>query len=176
MSPNPDLDAATRLCLDCGLCCSGALFDVVKLQPGDNAKALTARGLKIKQGQWFNQPCAALAGRLCGLYRDRPSRCRLFECRQYQGVAAGELDALEALDRIRQAQRQISDIEQLLTSTQGNNLRKPLAQRYATALAGASQSDTPLPPALVPAMERLQAWLDEHFRHPRVRTSLLDES
>ena len=166
MSPNalePDAPPeAARLCLDCGLCCNGVLFDQVDLQSGDNRKALKARGLKIKRGQWFNQPCTALCGTLCQLYRERPVRCRLFECRQYRLVAAGETSYEAAAARIAQVQDRVAEVEAMLAQCGSGNVRKPLAQRYATALeldpeaVGAG--------GLAAAMGRLQLELNGHFR------------
>ena len=161
--------AAARLCLDCGLCCNGVLFDLVRLQPGDRAKALTAKGLKIKKGQWFTQPCTALSGRLCQIYAHRPGRCRLFECRQYQRVAAGEESTATALARIEHVRKAVARMEELLVAcTGGGNVRKPLTQRYATAMAAlpchqSSEVDA-VRATLTEAMNALQQTLDVHFR------------
>ena len=164
--PNPSESAAAPdaapLCRDCGLCCNGVLFDRVYLQRGDIPQALTSQGLRIKKGQWFNQPCTALCGTLCRLYHNRPTRCRLFECRQFQQVAAGEIRYESAADRIRQVKMQVTALEHQLTGCGGGNIRKPLAQRYATAVE-TSRSRTGTP-GLTAAMEQLQAELDAHFR------------
>ena len=127
--------AAARLCLDCGLCCNGVLFDQVMLQPEDHAKALAARGLKIKKKQFFTQPCAALCGALCTVYEDRPTRCRLFVCRQFKQVAAGKIQEADARARITEARRLVARVEALLQRTADDNLRKSLSQRFANALA-----------------------------------------
>lgn len=154
--------AAARLCLDCGLCCNGVLFDQVLLQPEDHAKALTARGLKVKKKQFFTQPCAALCGTLCTVYEDRPTRCRLFVCRQFQGVAAGKILEGDAKARIAEVRRQVAGVEKLLNLTGGDNLRKSLSQRFANAMAQAAES--PDHAKLAQAMEQVQATLGEHFR------------
>ncbi len=166
-APTP-ADAAAALCLDCGLCCNGVLFDQVRLVAGDNAKALSARGLKLKQRRFFNQPCTALCGSQCTIYGDRPTRCRQFECRQYQRVAAGEIPAASAAGRIGEVRCQVAGIEALLAAAGATNRRKPLAQRYATVMAA-----VPGPPdggnalnysSLTGAMDLLQSTLREHFR------------
>lgn len=179
---------AARLCLDCGLCCNGVLFDLVMLQPGDHAKALSARGLKIKKGDRFNQPCTALCGVLCGIYEHRPVRCRTFVCRQFQLVAAGETPPESALERIREAKENVGRVEVLLEEAGGSNPRKPLAHRVATVMgrgaaeqsapatngmagaaaqdaeSGASNADSH--PDLTQAMAQLQQFLARHFRLP----------
>ena len=153
---------AGRLCLDCGLCCNGVLFDQVRLMPGDHAKGLTARGLKIKKSQWFNQPCTALCGSLCQLYRDRPTRCREFSCRQFQGVAAGEIRFEAAVERIAGVREQVRRVEDLLARCGAENERKPLAQRYATALEKSPEGVAAS--GLEAAMGLLRGELEEGFR------------
>ena len=162
MPDAPSIPDAARLCLDCGLCCNGVLFDQVRLQPGDNRKSLTARGLKIKKGGWFNQPCTALCGTLCLLYQSRPTRCRQFECRQYQQVAAGEISYESAVRRIAVVKGQVARINLLLPPSGGGNTRKPLAQRYATAVE--SSPEAAQNSGLIEAMSRLQMELNGHFR------------
>ena len=152
---------AARLCLDCGLCCDGTLFDQVELQPGDLPKALSARGLKIKKGKWFNQPCAGLCGTLCQLYQHRPTRCRQFQCGQYRGVAAGEISFETAADRIRAVREEEAGLKARLTAAGGGNVRKSLARRHATALeaqAGVEGATAPLTESMNRFRERLEAW------------------
>ena len=60
------MNSAEQLCLACGLCCDGTLFDNVQLGPRDDAPALKALGLPVEvtRGRTpvtlFRQPCAAL--------------------------------------------------------------------------------------------------------------------
>lgn len=160
-------NAANRLCLDCGLCCNGVLFDQVVLQPEDNAKALSAIGLKIKKKQFFAQPCSALCGVLCTIYADRPVRCRKFVCRQHQKVAAGKLTEEAAMSRIREVQQQVAAVEKLLGLSSDDNLRKSLAQRFANAMAVLPETEAETSPyhtELAEAIKQLQAQLGEHFR------------
>jgi hypothetical protein len=97
------------------------------------------------------------------MYQHRPTRCRLFECRQYQQVAAGELAEAEALDRIREVKQLAVQIDSLLEGTVANNPRKSLSQRCASALTelpeGTARHDE-----LVAAMAGLQTVLAGHFR------------
>ena len=75
-------DAVSQLCPNCGLCCNGVLFADVELRAGDDAKRLKDLGMTLeKKGQGkvaFAQPCACFDGKLCGIYADRPKRCRTF--------------------------------------------------------------------------------------------------
>ncbi|MEO6740295.1 MAG: YkgJ family cysteine cluster protein [Chthoniobacteraceae bacterium] len=165
MNSEPAQAVAARLCADCGLCCNGALFDRVILQPADRPRALAALGLRIKKKTFFNQPCTALCGTRCTIYADRPERCRLFECRQYRDVAAGTVTADAASARIGEAKRQIATVEVLLDALGGDNRRKPISQRCATILAEPPDPDSAaLRASLAVAMNQLQATLTAHFR------------
>ena len=154
-----------NLCIECGLCCNGVMFAIVKLQPGESAKALGALGLRVKRGT-FTQPCAALDGLCCKIYEQRPVRCRLFECQQLQRVAAGELTEVAALDNIREVQRRVAALNLLLEKAGANNPRKPLYHRTVTALAESHPPE--LLAEIAQASDALEAMLDADFR---VRTS-----
>src|SRR5437867_9164117 len=87
-------EVVAQLCPQCALCCNGVLFKDVELQPADDAARLKALGLPLDGSRKakFSQPCAALCGCHCGIYADRPMRCRQFECALLKSVAAGETD------------------------------------------------------------------------------------
>lgn len=165
VNSEPAQAAAAHLCADCGLCCDGALFDRVILQPADSPRALAALGLRIKKKSFFNQPCTALCGTRCTIYADRPERCRLFECRQYRDVAAGTVTADAARARIGEAKRQIAAVEVLLDELGADNRRKPISQRCATVLAEPPDPDSAARRAeLTVAMNELHVTLTTRFR------------
>ncbi len=157
--------AAARLCVECGMCCNGVMFSVVKLQPGESAKSLGALGLKVKRGA-FAQPCSALEGLRCSIYAARPTRCRLFECQQLKRVAEGTITEATALEAIREAQRRVAELEALLEKAGGSNPRKSLFHRCITVLAEMPTSE--LRAELALAMESLEAMLDADFRTPQL--------
>jgi Fe-S-cluster containining protein len=111
---------ASRLCLTCGLCCNGALFNDVKLQPGDDRGNLQALGLTLvpqtgsKSGSKFNQPCPALEGCTCRIYSDRPAYCRKFECALLKGVIAGKTEPTDARKTIAEARQRLERVEHLM--------------------------------------------------------------
>ncbi len=153
--------AASRLCVTCGLCCNGVMFQIVRLQPGESPKALTALGLKVKRGA-FVQPCTALEGLRCSIYADRPTRCRLFECKQLKRVEAGEITEASALAAIREVQRRVAELNGLLEKADATNLRKSISHRCATALAEPHPEE--LRTRLALAMHELETMLDADFR------------
>jgi Fe-S-cluster containining protein len=148
------MDAASRLCLSCGLCCNGALFEVVRLQPTDSVKDLSDLGFQLKRKKrepYFPQPCAMLDGCTCTVYAARPQRCRRFECRQINDLTQGSTTEAEAAERITQAKDLVQLVEaQLDPSTP----LLSLAERCRQAPANGPH---------VEAKAELDAFLAEHF-------------
>jgi hypothetical protein len=140
-----------RLCLVCGLCCSGALFKDVELQPGDDPEKLAALGLLMSRGSWrrassrpvkaascrpacpakFTQPCAALQhdGR-CRLYADRPRRCRDFDCALLKSAAAGQCGLPSARRTIRTACARADRVRRLLRALGDEDEQLALSLRF----------------------------------------------
>jgi Fe-S-cluster containining protein len=129
--------AVALLCPNCGLCCNGVLFADVELRKSDDARRLAGLGLSVeKKGrkQAFAQPCACFDGRLCGIYAERPVRCRTFECALLKRVQAGELGVNVALKTIAQARRKAEKVRGLLRELGQPDERLALTERYSQAM------------------------------------------
>lgn len=126
-----------QLCLACGLCCDGTLFDGVQLERGDSAKKLNALGLPVVTYRGhapvsrFPQPCAALcADRTCRIYADRPKQCRTFECKLFKQTVAGEIELAAAL-RLATKTRRLGDKARRLLRRLGDlNDEMSLGERF----------------------------------------------
>ena len=89
----------SSLCLSCGLCCNGTIFDAVPVAPADALASLHAAGIAttIVDGEpRFGQPCIAHDGRECRVYAHRPAACREYRCDLLKRVEAGAIDYAEA--------------------------------------------------------------------------------
>jgi len=131
------VNSGEQLCLACGLCCDGTLFDNVRLGPGDDAKKLQALGLpvKVSRGQtpvtFFRQPCTALcADRTCRVYADRPGQCRAFECGVFKDVQAGRITFAGALLLVKQARRKADNIRRFLRTLGDMEEHRSLGDRF----------------------------------------------
>jgi Fe-S-cluster containining protein len=139
MNKESPADFVSQLCPKCGLCCNGVLFADVELRRGDDAKRLVELGLSFgEKGRHkaFAQPCTCFDGALCRIYKERPKRCRTFECGLLKRVQAGELDADAALKTIAQAKRQAEKFCMLLRRTGSDDERLALSHRYERAMSG----------------------------------------
>jgi hypothetical protein len=128
---------AEKLCLTCGLCCDGTLFNHVKLGPRDDAKKLKALGLPVSVTRaatpiaHFPQPCAALcADRTCRVYADRPAQCRTFECGVFQAAEAGRIKSAAALRLVTHARRQADKIRRLMRALGDTDEHRALNERF----------------------------------------------
>jgi len=138
------------------------MFHFVRLQPGDSAPALAALGLKLKRKNrqdYILQPCPAHREGQCSIYLQRPERCRLFECRQLQRVAAGEIPEAAALEKIREVQRRVAQLDGLSRRADGRPRKGPLARRCETTLV--EPFDPTMQPELVQEREELARGLHE---------------
>ena len=131
------MNSGEQLCLACGLCCDGTLFDNVRLGPGDAAPKLKALGLpvEITRGRTpvtlFRQPCAALcADRTCRVYADRPGQCRAFECGVFKDAAAGRIAFATALRAVKHARRKADTIRRLLRALGDTDEHRSLGDRF----------------------------------------------
>ena len=132
-------DGIAQLCPNCGLCCDSTLFADVELRAGDQVEHLQGSGLelfpKTKSRLAFAQPCACFDGKFCGIYAERPKRCRLFECGLLQQVEAGKLTAGGALKKISSAKKQANHVRKLLRALGQDDERMPLAHRYSELMS-----------------------------------------
>jgi len=100
----PDAAAASELCTQCGLCCTGAIHNDVLL-PLDEAKLAKAFGLTVEdRGKLvFQLPCPRLDGTRCSVYDRRPSPCRQYRCQLLRHLDAGDISIDEAVEKVRVA-------------------------------------------------------------------------
>ena len=162
---------SASLCGACGMCCDGVLFHSVELQVRDNPRHLASLGLKLRRRkgiEFFRQPCSALRstqeGCSCGIYEERPTRCRSFICRQLQGVTSATITQSEALAKVVEARRLISAVHELMDQIGETNPRRGLAHRVAHSLT--TPERTELHESLEKTMRQLEALLDKDFRLP----------
>ena len=174
-SPAPEAnellnDSAERLCAACGMCCNGVLFHGMAVQPEDQLRALLAKGIKTRRRDGelqFLQPCPAHVGNCCRIYKDRPQRCRAFDCRQLLAVSAGEITEAHAMIKIEEARKRSDRVRDLLAQLGDERAHRPLATRcagvFTPPLDTSPQAET-LRGELQKAMRALQEMLAKDFR------------
>lgn len=129
-----------QLCLACGLCCDGSLFDNVQFGPGEDSSRAKALGLPVELSRarlpiaFFRQPCSALCeDRACRVYADRPTQCRSFECGVFKDAQAGVIGHEAALRLVKQARRKADKVRNLLEKLGEANPTLALGKRFRRA-------------------------------------------
>ena len=172
MTKKSSASGVDQLCPKCGLCCDSTLFADVELRAGDDAKRLAKLGLAIENKTRtklaFAQSCACFDGKLCGIYDERPKRCRTFECGLLKRVQAGELDADSALKTIAKTKLQAETVRGLLRQLGQNDERLAMTKRYSAAMSAPidlanAENDSDLRGELMLAVGKLMRQLQRDF-------------
>lgn len=161
-----ELSLASRLCLACGMCCDGTLYDQAKVHLDEVARTEQA-GFKVKQVDQrrsiFLFPCHHLDDKCCTAYDSwRPKVCSSFLCELQKQTAAGKCTEADAMSLIANA---LSCRAQIMESLpEGSSFSA--ARQQLTAIATTSAVLAPEEARLVVRMFVLDRLLDKHFRKP----------
>ena len=161
---------ASDICTDCGLCCSGALFDHGELTDAEvpDARALGLRIEDAGERTRFRQPCSALVANCCTIYAMRPGVCRSYRCQLLKRFELAEIDPEEAHRLTREARKLQARVEALLPADMDISAARaacmpgPDAEPHALSWRRAH-------PELTLAFILLNRMLDRHFRRSNQR-------
>lgn len=111
------------LCLDCGLCCDGTLFDHYKLEPSEMefSRKHKLRVYNPESDRAIVQPCPCFSG-VCDAYEDRPSTCRSFRCDLLVRCEAGLISLEDAKEVVRAIRRRAEALREKLDASPGARL------------------------------------------------------
>lgn len=163
-------DPEQSLCVRCGLCCNGTIFEWARVFEDDDLTRLTAERfvlLATPENSRFALPCHHQQGRVCSIYRQwRPQICHTFRCALLRRLAAGEVAWDEAHAIIERTVALAERIEMQLPAP-GDHERKSLKARMAAWRAAQSAAGVDVQRAFAPLLldyASLQRLLDRHFR------------
>lgn len=136
----PPPEDGSALCLACGLCCTGHMFDHVTLREDELAAAARHRLPIVPRGDHtsFRQPCPHHGPAGCGIYEERPHACRLFRCRTLAAYQAGDIDRPTADARIEALRSMAAHVAAQLPPGSARTLGVWTAAQHFTAEADAS--------------------------------------
>ncbi len=168
-----DVDAldASPLCLDCGLCCNGAIhhYGVLKENEVEAAERLGLAVERTRDYLGFAQPCTKHDGNQCTIYELRPSTCVNYYCGLASRYRKGEIPLRDALQVVAEARRLYQSVAAALpTSWTFRDLRLKLRRRMTGDAAGdlrPEERETLKDPFLKAML--LDVFLDRNFRLTR---------
>ena len=77
----------------------------------------------------------SLQGKRCGIYEHRPECCRTFECRLLQDARRGSVSVEQAREQIAETLKRVGRVRKLASELGQRDVRLPLKERCADALA-----------------------------------------
>jgi hypothetical protein len=96
-------ESEQEICLVCGFCCDGTLFNNAKLQPGERGtlpELLEANHLEIGEKEYFRLPCPYFNGK-CTIYNQKKAGiCSLYRCELLLDLEKKAISKEEALNII----------------------------------------------------------------------------
>lgn len=109
------------ICIGCGMCCDGTIFDATELHQSDELgplQQLQAVFITDQHSARLQQPCPAFRAGCCSIYDQRPESCREYSCAVLTSVAEGATNVDDATsviaaatalrDRVRPALTQLN--------------------------------------------------------------------
>jgi len=121
--------AGSELCLSCGLCCKGLLFNRAGLLPGEVARAeeLGLHCFPSGDGKFaFRLPCPWFQDERCSIYSARFDACQRYRCDLLKRLANDELSVLEGKQIISKIKKDMSSISFKMESVEQINARSEL--------------------------------------------------
>ena len=100
-----------ELCMNCGLCCSGALFSDAPVAEGEEEKAdeLGFTHFENLAGSTvFSLPCKHLSGPLCTIFPNRLDVCDSYHCDLTLDVKSEDVSIEDANNAVKSAKEQIA--------------------------------------------------------------------
>ncbi len=156
----------SRLCLSCGLCCDGTLFERATATPEEFA-TLPAAGfttLMKAEATYFQLPCTKLHCTTCSIYERRPEVCRSFRCSLLRAIERSELTIEEAQAHVARAR----ELREAVRATDPNAITYRARRTLRSGLWGRTTSSTgggnALPAARLLRLIALDEYLDRWFK------------
>ncbi len=158
------------LCIRCGLCCDGTLFERARVSPEDDLARLEAEGfilISATAGMRFELPCHLHHDRVCTVYQQwRPQVCHTFRCALLRRLAAGELSLEAAGAQIERTVELAHRVRARLpdqSETRRRSLKQTMRVWQDTQIAAGVDVNRTFAPLLL-EFASLQRILDRHFR------------
>lgn len=160
----------SEVCLTCGLCCTGAIFDYGPLDEDEDQFIASGRFKPWPAARGFAFPCAMLEGQTCTAYHDRPRVCSRYRCEVLAGLAAGGLTVERAKQLTGRARELVAAA--LAAAPDAATTIGELRRAFQSGRDGWNEADAAARARLAPlrlALGALERHLDAHFRRPHQR-------
>lgn len=163
-----EVEVLSQLCVGCGMCCDGTLYERASVAPGEEERMIGA-GLQLsrKEGnRSFHQPCPHSSCGRCMIYERRFEICRTFECSLLRRVESGDLSLPEAKGKIATARELLERVVVIDPALQRVAARNPARVRLARQISTSGDAGRRSSESLL-RIVALESYLSQWFRHKK---------
>lgn len=125
--------ASGKICQECGLCCTGALFTHVYIK-GSEAKKVRKCGVPVQDlpddKYSFNLPCTGYKKGCCSLYESRPTKCSGYSCKLMDNVINGDTPYKAASKTVSKAKKSMAWLQKNQTRKFKSQKENPNLRSY----------------------------------------------
>ena len=110
---NTPLSDGTKLCLECGLCCTGIFFHKAHIYTQEDrniVKAFNGDIIFHKEEEYFKIPCPAYEGK-CTIYPHYPSVCQDHRCALLNSINKHEINLEKSIIVVKEMKKLVNNIE-----------------------------------------------------------------
>ena len=163
----PNTARGSELCVQCGLCCTGALHNFAVLQP-DETDFARELGLTLRTDgrPGFALPCRWLKGSACSIYdRNRPRVCGSYKCQLLLDLEQDATTFDRSVAKVRTAKMLFEQAQECMP--EGLTFPEARAQHAGPPRADEGSSERQSEMKLRLAVTAVTLYLDRNFKHGR---------
>jgi len=111
----------TELCLSCGLCCEGVIFNRAALKHDEIrlAKDYDLDYFPEGEGEFaFRLPCHLYQDDKCSMYLSRPDACKRYRCDLLKRLTGGNIDLEESKQIVSQVKSLMDSIDKRMINVE----------------------------------------------------------
>jgi uncharacterized cysteine cluster protein YcgN (CxxCxxCC family) len=171
------IDPGSELCVGCGMCCSGVLYDRAKVAPGEEP-SMVAAGLDLfDEGdkRFFRLPCPQLNCTRCMIYETRFTICRTFQCALLRRVERREVSLPEAQAKVATALQLLGRVTTINTEARTAHGRIGVRARLAEEVRSGSSADRRASSRRLLDVIALDTFLERWFRLKREKSEIAED-
>ena len=96
-------DSNQNICIHCGLCCDGTLFNHARIKENEPLETGYAFQTFNEKQRSFKLPCSYLKDTICSIYDQRPyAICESFRCKLLRKVISENVSYIDAIKMINE--------------------------------------------------------------------------
>ena len=168
-----------NICIYCGFCCDGTLFNWAKIDKEESLDHLTELNFSsYNDTKIFTQPCGYLIDCKCSIYNSsslkRPNVCGEFKCKLFRKIEKQKVTSSESIEVIEKTKKMIQESNVLIMDAFPDLAKLSSSMKIKSIKTKLENSDDKqffrkqFGNVLLKIFI-LENWLDKHFRFGKIK-------